>query len=548
MKLQYQQITIPIQLDDFEKATVSHLSSKVQELTGIQPSNQVLGKGVESINTSEPEKLLSSLHLTDSDTITLKIQPFDPKDKLFEIVETVRENYKKGLTKPLKYRLEQLHGMKKMMETHEKDFKDALEKDLKSNEMTKLNEIYLSSINEIDTAISNVSTWMIPTSVSLPIGHSPGSGMIMKEPFGLVLLISPWNYPVSLIVKPLVGIISAGNACIVKPSEVSAATSALFAKLIPMYLDTRCYQCIEGGPKETTLLLSVPYDYIFYTGSTSVGKIIMEAASKSLCPVTLELGGKSPCIVLKDCDIDVTAKRLTWGKFFNCGQTCIAPDYILVDKSIQKDLVQKIKEFTLAFYGTDPQKCKEYSRIINQRHTKRLQSLLKGQEIFHGGIVDVDDSYVSPTIVLNPKPDSSLMEDEIFGPILPVIGIENIREAIDFVNRRPKPLALYLFSSNNDAAQYVMEYTSSGAVSVNEVLMHFAINTLPFGGVGGSGMGNYNGKFSFDTFSHAKTVLHKGTSLDPSLRYPPYTPKGLAWLKTLSAPSIGGFFSTLFGN
>lgn len=548
MKLKYEQIVLPLKFEkDFEKTTVEELHKLVEEFTSVPSKNQAFSLNGKPLKFSSTSTTLEEEKLNSSDTLVLSIQSevTDTDSSILKLIKDVKENYSTGKTLPMKYRLDQLTGLKKMMEENQKEFKDALFEDLKHNEMVKLNEILLSSINEIDNAIANLYYWMQPTKQSIPMGHQPGSGYIYPEPFGVVLLISPWNYPVSLVIKPLVGVISAGNACVIKPSEVSGATSKVFAKLIPKYLDSKMYVVIEGGPKETTTILKEQFDYIFYTGSTGVGKIIMEAAAKHLTPVTLELGGKSPCIVLKDCDIDVAVKRITWGKFFNCGQTCIAPDYVLIDESIEEAFCKKMKECIIQFYGENPQKSEEYSRIISKKHTERLSKLIP-KDCYYGGVFDVEDKYISPTIVRNIDLESDLMKEEIFGPILPILPIKSLKGAISFINQRDKPLALYVFTSNDENAQIVINNTSSGAVEVNENLMHFNISSLPFGGVGKSGIGAYNGKYSFDTFSHSKSVLFKSTSIDPSLRYPPYTKKGLEWLKTLSNPTVGGFLSTLF--
>eukprot|EP01080_Neovahlkampfia_damariscottae_P008986 gene8986-1085_t len=539
--LAYHELRIPIELK--EDSTVQDLCDGISKITSIDASKLQLFFKSNSLNN---EKTLKEENLQNNDLVTFKIK--DELQETYEkIIKEMRKNFATGKTHSLQFRLTQLKNLKKMMEENEEEFKKALGKDLRVPEIIMLNEIILSSVNEIDSAISNLSSWMEPVKGSLPIAHQPASAHIHSEPFGLVLLISPWNYPVSLIIKPLIGIISGGNSCIIKPSEVSENTCKVFSKLLPKYLDNGFYKCIEGGPKETTSLLKNKFDYILYTGNTFVGKIIMEAAAKHLTPVTLELGGKSPCIVLKDCDIDVTAKRIAWGKFFNCGQTCIAVDYILAEKSIEEKLYSKIVENIEAFYGKNAKESNAYSRIINKRHTERLSKLLP-KDIAYGGDVDADDHYLSPTILRNVKKEDEVMKDEIFGPILPIIPIESFKEAVDFINERPKPLALYLFTTNEKAQNQIVQATSSGAVSINEVLMHFTIGSLPFGGVGDSGMGAYGGKFSFDTFTHKKGVLNKSTKVDPKLRYPPYTKASLAWLQTFSAPTLGGIVSTFFSN
>jgi len=411
------------------------------------------------------------------------------------------------------------------MEENKAQFEQAMASDLRQGPFLKVTEVKMS-VFECDQAISDLKQWMKPqyTSNQL-IMNQPGTAYTIREPYGTVLIISPWNYPITLVVKPLVGAIAAGNNVVVKPSEVAPACSRLFAELIPKYLDRENIIVIEGAVQETTELLKQKFDYIFYTGNTAVGKIVMRAASENLTPVTLELGGKSPVIVARDADLNVTAKRLVWGKLLNLGQTCVAPDYVFVDKSIKSDLVKKMNETLIDFYGSDAQKSKDYSRIINERHCQRIEGLLKdhGGKVIAGGKVDVSDRYVAPTIIEDPSLNSKLMQEEIFGPVLPLLTMENIDEAIDYINSNEKPLALYLFSSSKKLKNDLVNKTSSGAVVFNDCVVHNSVSELPFGGVGHSGMGSYNGRRSFDTFSHEKPVLDKGTMIDPFVRYPPYS-------------------------
>jgi len=325
----------------------------------------------------------------------------------------------------------------------------------------------------------------------------------------------------------LFGAIAGGNTCVVKPSEVSANTSALLAKLIPQYVDKNAVAVIEGAVLETQQLLALQWDHIMYTGNGEVGKVVMAAAAKYLTPVTLELGGKSPVYVDKSCDLNVTARRLVWGKFLNCGQTCVAPDYILVHRDVYEALFPKIKEALNEFYGSDAKKARDYSRIINERHTERLGGLLQGSggnngKILFGGKVEVKDRFIEPTVLRDVPLDSKIMEGEIFGPIMPFMQVSSVDEAIKIINSRPKPLALYVFTKDKSVADKVVAQTSAGGVCINETIMHVANETLPFGGVGPSGMGSYHGKFSFNTFTHVKPVLEKATWLDPRVRYPPY--------------------------
>jgi len=355
-------------------------------------------------------------------------------------------------------------------------------------------------------------------------------------------VIGPWNYPITLLVHPLIGAIAAGNACVLKPSEIAPETSKAFAKLIPKYLDTSAIAVVEGGVPETTQLLKQKFDLIFYTGNGTVGKIIMKAASEYLTPVVLELGGKSPCIVESDANLEVTAKRILWGKFLNCGQTCIAPDYVLVNKEVETKFIDTLTKNLKAFYGDNPQKSPDYSRMINERHCARVAKLIedgksKGQ-IIAGGIVDVKEKYIAPTILKNVSKDNPLMDDEIFGPVLPILSVNNMDEAINYINSRPKPLALYLFTPNKDKQSQVIQRTTSGGVCINDCLMHNANTELPFGGVGESGIGAYHGKWSFDCFSHHRGVLSRGYAMDNAIRYPPYSDAKLNKLKKIRALKI----------
>jgi acyl-CoA reductase-like NAD-dependent aldehyde dehydrogenase len=333
---------------------------------------------------------------------------------------------------------------------------------------------------------------------------------------------------------PLIGALAAGNCAILKPSEIAPATSALLATILPKYLDSECVQVVEGGAELATALLAERFDAIFYTGNAAVARIVMEAAAKHLTPVTLELGGKSPCIVDRSADLDVAARRIVWGKFYNAGQTCIAPDYILVHSAIEEALCTRMKQTLLDFYGPDPRSSPDFGRIVNARHHQRLTKLLSGSgDIVVGGDVDEQQRYFAPTILRKVPVNSPVMVDEIFGPILPVLSVPDIGVAIAFINSCPKPLSLYLFTNDRGVQAQVLERTSSGGVVINHTLMHEVIPSLPFGGVGASGMGAYHGKASFETFSHRKAVLVKSTWLDLPIQYPPYDERKKKWLRRL---------------
>jgi aldehyde dehydrogenase (NAD+) len=357
----------------------------------------------------------------------------------------------------------------------------------------------------------------------LPLAQQPGRATVHREPYGVVLVIAPWNYPIHLLLLPMVGAIAAGNAVVGKPSEVAARTSATLARLVPEYLDPEAVAAVEGGVAETQALLAERFDYVFYTGNGRVGRIVMAAAAEHLIPVTLELGGKSPVIVDESANIEVAARRIAFGKFLNAGQTCVAPDYALVTRTREAELVQQLGRAIREFYGPDPAASPDYARIVNDAHFRRLEQLLAGTTPAIGGETNAAGRYVAPTVLRDVSPEAPVMADEIFGPILPVLTVTDVDEAIRFVNDRDRPLALYVFAESAAVQQRVLERTSSGGVCVNATVLHVAVPTLPFGGVGASGMGAYHGKTSFDTFSHRKSVLDRPTRIDPKLAYPPYT-------------------------
>jgi aldehyde dehydrogenase (NAD+) len=347
-----------------------------------------------------------------------------------------------------------------------------------------------------------------------------------------VLVISSWNFPIELSLLPLAGAIAAGNCAILKPSEVAPKTAALLSRFLSEALDPKCVQVIEGGVDETTELLLQRFDHIFYTGNGRVGRIVLRAAAEHLTPVTLELGGKNPVIVDKDCKLEVTARRIVWGKFFNTGQVCVAADYLLVHCDIYPQLLDALKRTILEFYGEDPQKSPDYGRIVNAGHFQRLIRLLAGgSKVAHGGQSDPDDNYVAPTLLTDVPLDSAIMQEEIFGPLLPLIPVDSIDAAIAFVAARPKPLALYYFGENSTNRESVLSRTSSGGAAVNQILYQILGPHLPFGGVGASGMGAYHGKYSVRTFSHQKSVVERPTFLDPRFAYPPSSESKTKWLK-----------------
>jgi aldehyde dehydrogenase (NAD+) len=410
-----------------------------------------------------------------------------------------------------------------MLEEHEAEFTEALRTDLGKPAV----EGFLTDIafvtGEIKLMLKHLKKWNRAERVPTPLVTMPAKSRLIPEPLGVVLVIAPWNYPIQLLLVPAAEAIAAGNAVVMKPSEVSAATSAALARLVPQYLDTSAVALVEGGVPETTALLEQQFDHIFYTGNGTVGRIVMAAAAKHLTPVTLELGGKSPVIVAADADIEVAARRVAWGKWLNAGQTCVAPDYVLVDEKVKPAFVDALGTAITSFYGDDPQTSDSYGRIITARHFDRLSGLMSGGRVALGGSTDAGDRYIAPTVLEDVDTGSRLMDEEIFGPLLPILPVKSTDAAIDFVNSRPHPLALYVFSGSKRTVADVLDRTTAGGVTVNGTLMHLTSPHLPFGGIGESGMGGYHGKAGVRLFQHMKPVLTRGTRIDPSLAYPPYT-------------------------
>ncbi|MFL6205064.1 MAG: aldehyde dehydrogenase family protein [Acidimicrobiales bacterium] len=437
----------------------------------------------------------------------------------------LRATFDSGRTRPLAWREAQLAGLRRMMEEGEDELLEALRTDLGRPTAEAFAADIGHTKQELRHYAKHVSRWMKPTKVRLPATVAPAKGWIVPEPLGVALVIAPWNYPIQLLVEPVGAALAAGNCVLAKPSELAPACSAALARLLPRYVDADAVVVVEGGVDETTALLAERWDHIFFTGSTAVGRVVAEAAAKHLTPTVLELGGKSPTYVHRSADLDVAVRRIAWGKFLNAGQTCIAPDYVLVDHQVKDAFVDKLTRQIAEFYGSDAQASRSYGRIVNDRHLARLQGLLEGAgTIATGGEVDAADRYVAPTVTVEPGRDSAVMQEEIFGPILPVLGVEGPDEAKAFVAGRPKPLALYVFAQQDDVVDDVVASTTSGGVCVNQTLMHILPADLPFGGVGDSGMGAYHGKTGFDAFSHRKSVLRKPTRPDLKLLYPPYKP------------------------
>lgn len=436
------------------------------------------------------------------------------------IVTDQRSFFLNGNTVDYEFRKNQLHKLKDMLKNNENRIYRALKRDLnKSSHETLTTELGML-YSEIDLAIKNLRMWMEPDKVLSPLTHKGSKSYIMKEPLGVVLVISPWNYPLQLALAPVIGAVAAGNCVIIKPSEQAKATSAILADMIGQTFDSSYIAVIEGAQETSEQLLQQRFDYIFFTGSSRIGKIVMRAASEYLTPVTLELGGKSPAIVDEDSNINLAAKRIVWGKFTNAGQTCVAPDYVYVHERVKFKLLKTMKKHIKALYGKEPLKNENYTRIINEKHFNRLEKFLTEGNVLHGGDTNRESLMIEPTILEKITWEDSVMKEEIFGPILPVLTFTNIEDALYNIKSMEKPLALYYFGENEKMQQQVMEYVSFGGGSINDTLYHLANPHLPFGGVGNSGMGSYHGQHSFDTFSHKKGILKQTTKFDMPFRYP----------------------------
>ncbi|KOG43741.1 aldehyde dehydrogenase family protein [Streptomyces resistomycificus] len=427
-----------------------------------------------------------------------------------DVVARLRATFRTGRTKPVAWRMTQLRRLREMLTDHGADLAAALQADLGKS----VTEAYRTEIDftvrEIDHTLEHLADWLRPEPAPVP-AHlgADATAWTQYDPLGVVLVIAPWNYPAQLLLAPVVGALAAGNAVVAKPSEMAPATSAALARLLPAHLDTDAVAVVEGGIPETTALLAERFDHIFYTGNGTVGRIVMRAAAEHLTPVTLELGGKSPAFVDRDTDLDVVADRLARGKFLNAGQTCVAPDYVLTDPATAAALEPALARAVEALFGTDPAASGEYGRIVNERHFDRLSGLVDSGRVVVGGVGDRTAKYLAPTVLADVDPDAPVMREEIFGPILPIVSVLGLDEAIAFINDRDKPLALYVFSESDGTRRRIAEETSSGGLGYGLPLAHLTVSDLPFGGVGESGMGNYHGRYSIETFSHRKAVLDK---------------------------------------
>lgn len=449
------------------------------------------------------------------------------KNRIFsKLTEAQKQFFETGRTRDLAFRICQLQLLADAMRKNETVLEEALKKDLGKSAF----ESYATEIGfvlaDIRYTIQNLQKWSAPKRVRTPLYLFPGKSKIQKEPYGSVLILGPYNYPVQLLAEPLVGAIAAGNCAVLKPSELTPHVSEAMYQIVHSTFKEEYIACVEGGVEVNQELLSQKFDYIFFTGSERVGRIVMKAAAENLTPVTLELGGKSPVIIEKTANIKEAARRIAWGKLMNAGQTCVAPDYVLVDESRKQQFLTEMKTAFSHLYGKEIKKNPDFGRIVNERHMERLQKILEqdAKYLFCGGEADTLQRYIEPAILdLGKDQNAASMQEELFGPILPVLSYHKLEDAVRFVNKRAKPLALYLFTKKRSAEKFVLERVSSGGVCVNDTISHLINPDLPFGGVGASGMGQYHGKYSFDTFTHEKSVFYKPADWNLPVCYPPFT-------------------------
>lgn len=444
-----------------------------------------------------------------------------------KMIENQRAFFDSGATKSIEFRKNQLRKLKKSIKNHEKEILNALRLDLgKSDFEGYTNEVGIV-LDSIRFMLKSLDEWIEPVETKTPISLQPAKSFIIREPYGVTLIIAPFNYPFQLVMEPLLGAIIGGNTAIVKPSESAVHTCAIVKKLIEESFDQHYIRVVEGEKEEVTALIHASFDYIFFTGSIAVGKVVMRAASERLTPITLELGGKSPTIVDHTANLEVAAKRIVWGKFNNNGQTCVAPDYLLVQRSIYDKFVSILKKTITQFFGNDPQKSSDYGRIINKKQLERLVKLLDVEKnhITFGGKYDLDDRYLEPTILENITWNHSIMEDEIFGPILPIMAYDDLQGIIRDIKKLPKPLAAYFFSENEKAINYFLDQLPFGGGCINDTITHVGNVYLPFGGVGPSGVNAYHGKASFENFTHPKSIMKRSTKIAHDMLFPPYKQK-----------------------
>ncbi|KAF8411758.1 hypothetical protein HHK36_004316 [Tetracentron sinense] len=468
------------------------------------------------------------------------------------LVQDLRDSFSSGKTKSYEWRVTQLKSILKLVDDREKEIVEALRKDLSKPELESFVSEISMTRSACKLALKELKKWMKPEKAKTSMTTFPSSAEIVSEPLGIVLVISAWNYPLLLSLDPVIGAIAAGNAVVLKPSEIAPATSSLLAKFLEEYVDCSVIRVVEGAAAETSALLEQKWDKIFYTGNGRVGRIVMAAAAIHLTPVILELGGKSPVVVDSDINLQVAARRIIAGKWgCNNGQACISPDYIITTKVYAPNLIDALKCELEEFFGKDPLESEDISRIVNSYHFARLMKLLDEDKvsgkIVHGGQQDEAHLKIAPTILLDVPEDSLIMNEEIFGPLLPIITVDKVEDSFHVINSRAKPLAAYLFTNSKNLKEEFVRSISAGGMLINDTILHLATSTLPFGGVGESGMGSYHGKFSFDAFSHKKAVLYRSFGGDASARYPPYTARKQRLLKALLNGSIFGIIHALIG-
>ncbi len=452
------------------------------------------------------------------------------RDAYAMLVNRQREFFRSGATLDIAVRLQQLRTLYRLLERYEKDFFEAVKRDFGKPAFETFGTELALIKKDIRYLSKNLPRLMRPERVSTNAVSWPAKSRVYHVPYGVSLIIGAWNYPLLLTLQPLAGAIAAGNCAVLKPSELAGHTAGLLHRLFQEAYNPEYIAVEEGGAEESKILLEQPFDYIFFTGSPAIGKKVMQAAAERLTPLTLELGGKSPCIVDADADLDLSARRIVWGKFVNAGQTCIAPDYLLAHHTVENELLENIEKYIKQFYGDDPRNSPDYARLINDHHFSRVEGLIDATKVYCGGHSDAGQRYISPTVLRGSQWEDAAMQEEIFGPVLPVISFNSLEEVVEKINQRPSPLALYFFSKSTKKLEQLQQKVSYGGGCFNDTLFHFGNHHLPLGGVGNSGMGQYHGKYSFYAFSHKKSMVLKSRYLDIPLRYPPYEGK-LKWLR-----------------
>ncbi|HSP06479.1 MAG TPA: aldehyde dehydrogenase, partial [Acidobacteriota bacterium] len=443
-----------------------------------------------------------------------------------------KEFFRSGRTRDVDFRINQLRKLRDTLDRNESRIYQALQADLRKPAFEAYGGELGILLEEIRHTIGNLRSWTKPQRVPTPMSLFPSQSRILHDPRGVVLIIGPWNYPFQLLLTPLVGAIAAGNCAVLKPSELAPQSSRLISEMIAGIFPSAFVAVVEGDRETASMLLAEPWNYIFFTGGTAVGRIVAEAAARHLTPVTLELGGKSPCVVARDARLDVTARKIVWAKYYNAGQSCVSPDYLLVHASVKKPLLERIRAFVREFFGADPSRSPDYARIINASHFDRLEKLLSAGKVALGGSCNREQLYIEPTVLDEVKMEDPVMADEVFGPILPVLEYEDLNDAIGIIEQRPGPLSLYVFTRDKKFEKELLSRVAFGGGCVNDAMIHLANPYLPFGGIGSSGLGAYHGRYSFDTFSHRKSIVSSPFFPDIKIRYQPYLEK-LRLLKKL---------------